>query len=94
MLQSPIPSRYDKYFWDRKDYCSDGFVVRRILEYASFPDLICFPFSTLKKELARIELGRLRTGKRRRDFMFLVRPHVANSNSWEDVVHKLLTARG
>jgi hypothetical protein len=38
----------DKYFWDGKQNISGEYKLKRILEYASFPDLIAYPVEELK----------------------------------------------
>ena len=82
--------RYKKYFWDGKTGWSDDFILRRIIEYASFPDLIKYPFEEVKKYIDAIPLNKLWTGEKRKKFMQYIKPYVHQSNSWDEAIHKML----
>ena len=34
-----MPKKPDKYFWDGEDHISEEYRLKRILEYASFPEM-------------------------------------------------------
>ena len=80
----------NKYFWDGRQNLSDEFVVRRMLEYAAFPDLVKFPFETLKTCLRRIDLNRLRTSEKRKRFLKMILPYLETADSLEGAVLQLL----
>lgn len=82
--------QYDKYFWDGKTGWSDGFIFRRIIEYASFEDLIQYPFSEVKLNIDTFQLEKLRTGQKRKDFMMFLKQYIHSSNSWEEAIQKML----
>jgi len=44
-----------KYFWDHTRNASDIFKLKRLLEYASFPDLLKIPFEILKSNIHHIK---------------------------------------
>jgi hypothetical protein len=81
--------RHKKYFWDYTQNASDIFKLKRIIEYASFPDLISFPFDILKKYLPQIEIENLRTSEKRKAFIKLIRNKFENTENWEDSIRKI-----
>lgn len=83
-----MQERFKKYFWEGDTGWSDSFKLRRIIEVASFPDLINYPFEGVKKHLPGIDLDKLWTGPKRKEFMKRVAVHVPNSNSWEEAIDK------
>lgn len=87
-----MPKKLDKYFWDGKDHISEEYRLKRILEYASFPDLITYPVEDLKKVLPAIDIDGLRTSRKRKAFIKLIMPFVPDAQSWEDMIHKLIKA--
>jgi hypothetical protein len=54
-----MQKQYAKYFWDEKTGWSDAFILRRIIEYANFEDLIQYPFEQVKKHIDKIPLNKL-----------------------------------
>jgi len=80
----------DKYFWDGKRNISEEFKLKRILEYASFPDLIAYPFEELKKYLSSINIDGLRTSRKRKTFIKLIMPFVSQSESWDDIISRII----
>ena len=56
-----MPAVQNKYFWDGSENLSTRFKVRRMIEYASFPDMINFPFEEFKEGIEKIDLEKLRT---------------------------------
>jgi hypothetical protein len=81
-----MQKRFHKYFWDGLDNWSPEFELRRILEYASFPDLIKYPFEEVKKNLPKLQLDRLRTGELRKEFIIKLAPYIKNASSWEEAI--------
>ena len=88
-----MQKRFRKYFWDGDQNLSDQFKLKRILEYASFPDLIAYPFEDIKKYLPDLDIDRLRTSEKRIGFLEVVRPFLANSNNWDAVFDNLIAWR-
>lgn len=80
----------NKYFWDGAQNLTDEFVVRRMLEYAAFPDLVKLSFETLKTCLRRIDPDQLRTSEKRKRFLKLIRPYLEPADSLEDAVLQLI----
>jgi len=88
-----MQKRFHKYFWDGDQNLSDEFKLKRILEYASFPDLIAYPFDDMKKYLPNLNIDRLRTSEKRIGFLKVIRPFLANSNNWDEVFDNLIEWR-
>ena len=82
----------DKYFWDGDGSISEAYKLKRILEYASPPDLITYPVEDLKKYLPAIHVDGLRTGPQRKEFIALIMPFLSDAQSWEDMIHRLIKA--
>ena len=61
-----------------------------MIEYASFPDLINFPFEVLRSCIDEIDLNRLRTSEKRGQFMIPAQRFIGRSESWEEVVEKMI----
>ena len=80
----------DKYFWDGKQNISGEYRLKRILEYASFPDLIAYPVRELKKYLYAINIDELRTSQKRKTFIKLIMPFVSQSQSWDDIINRMI----
>ena len=59
----------NKYFWDQTLNASTHFKTKRLLEYASFPDLLKVPFEQIRKEIPLMDLEKLRTGEKRIAFL-------------------------
>jgi hypothetical protein len=85
-----MQDRYNQYFWDGKTGWSNEFRFRRILEYASFPDLIHYPFDDVKKYIDKIRIQSLWTGKLRKEFITHLKPYIQTSDSWEEAIQKML----
>ena len=79
-----------KYFWDGDTNISEEYKLRRILEYASFPDLITYPVEEVKKILPAINIDNLRTSQKRKEFLKLILPFLPNSHSWDEIINKLI----
>jgi hypothetical protein len=80
----------NRYFWDGRQNLSDEFVIRRILEYAAFPELLKLPFDQLKTYLLHHDPDRLRTSEKRKQFLKVISPYLKASNSLEDAVFQLI----
>ena len=85
-----LTKRFDKYFWDGNENLSGEFKLKRILEYASFPDLIHFPVSEMKEYLPKLDIDKLRTGQKRKDFIKLIKPYVDKFQSWDEIFKEIL----
>jgi len=84
-----IDKRLEKYFWDGLDEISDSFFVRRMLEYASFPDLMKIPIDIFIKEIKHTDIHKLRTSYKRKRFLELLLPYIDQSNSWNELIYKM-----
>jgi len=65
-----------------------------MIEYASFPDLIKYPFDEVKKYINRLNPDRLWTGEERRKFIRLLLPYIEKSESWEEAVFAMVDKTG
>ncbi|MFQ5639144.1 MAG: hypothetical protein ACE5IR_14270 [bacterium] len=81
----------NKYFWDGELNVSEEYKLKRIIEYASFPDLIDYPVEDLKKYLPAINIDELRTSEKRKTFIKLILPFIAESQSWDDIVTRMIS---
>lgn len=91
--------RFNKYFWDGgAASCSEAFRLRRIIEYASFPDLIHYPYPLFSRYVKTLELDTLRTTTPRRDLVKLLAQKADKATSWEEafamiIVHPASTGK-
>lgn len=85
-----MPKNIGKYFWDGNLNISGDYKLKRILEYASFPDLIAYPVAELKKYLPAINIDRLRTSRKRKTFIKLIMPFVSQSQGWDDIINRMI----
>lgn len=76
----------NRYFWDQTIDSSIRFKIERLLEYASFPDLLKIPFELLKKEIGHIDLERLRTGEKRISFLKRLKDSVSSVDTWDEAI--------
>jgi hypothetical protein len=83
--------RFNKYFWDHTQDASDVFKLRRLFEYASFPDLIKIPFVFLKNNSHSIDIDKLRTSKDRIHFLKRIKSSLKDSQNWDEVIKKSFT---
>ena len=61
-----------KYFWDGSiDSFSPQFRLCRVIEYASFPDLLKYPFEEAKSVIDQIPIDRLRISENRKRINFM-----------------------
>jgi len=86
-----MQKKHLKYFWDGTNNISEEFEVRRIFEYASFPDLIQFPFNKIKQNIDKIYLEKLRTGEKRKKILILLKPFIHASNSWDEAISQFVS---
>jgi hypothetical protein len=80
----------DKYFWDGKNNLSEPFILKRILEYAHFPDLLKSSYGLLKDHIDEIDIDKLRTSPKRILFIKMILPHIKTSSGWEEAIDKAL----
>ncbi len=85
-----MPKNLHKYFWDGEQEISEAFRLRWILEYTSFPDLIAFPFASLKNNLSDLDIEWLRTSEKRKTFIRLIAPLLDRANSRGELFEQLL----
>jgi len=76
----------NKYFWDQTLNSSTNFKIKRLFEYASFPDLLKVPFEQVKKEICLIDLEKLRTGGKRIAFLKNIRDCVSFVDTWDEAL--------
>lgn len=81
-----------RYFWDGTANLSDRFKLRRLLEYASFPDMLTIPWDLFVREIGEIRIERLRTNEARRRFLAHLLPNVSGSRSWTEAIHRMIAA--
>ncbi|MCP4158019.1 MAG: hypothetical protein GY757_60485, partial [bacterium] len=55
----PNLNNLNRYFWDNTQGASDAFKLKRLFEYASFPDLLKIPFDYVKTHFQGVDLNRL-----------------------------------
>jgi hypothetical protein len=84
-----MQEKYKKYFWDGQGNFTGPARLQRIIEYASFPDFIAYPFDEFKVNIVKIDINRLRTSENRKKLIKLALPHFAFSKSWEEIISKL-----
>lgn len=82
-----------KYFWDHTRNASDIFKLKRLLEYASFPDLLKIPFEILKSNIHHIDVETLRTSETRRRFVKEVQNYFDSSSDWDETLYFLKNGR-
>ena len=75
----------DKYFWDGDRNISPQYRLRRYLEYASFPDLLDYPFDEFKRYLPEISIERLRTSEKRKKMLQALYPYLDKAHSWDSL---------
>ena len=86
-----MQEEYKKYFWDgSKESFSKEYQLNRIIEYASFPDLIKYPFNEMKKNINKVNINSLRTGSSRVKLIQILKPYILKSRSWEEAMKKYL----
>lgn len=85
-----MQKRFYKYFWDGFENCSPTYKLRRIIEYAGFPDLIQYPFEELRLNINSLPFEKLRTSEDRKEFITRLAPFVPSANSWEDAIWKMI----
>jgi len=82
-------SNFKKYFWDGNiDSFSPQFRLSRVIEYASFPDLLKYPFEEVKRVINFISVENLRIGENRKKFFFYVKPYLLTSDSWDEAISR------
>lgn len=81
----------NNYFWDGTENISTSFKVQRIIEYASFPDMINFSFAEFQEGFRQIDTKKLRTSDKRKRFIIMAQPYIADSHSWEEIIEKMIT---
>ncbi len=78
-----------KYFWDHTQDASDTFRLKRLFEYASFPDLLKIPFAFVKANINSLAPDTLRTSETRRRFVREIQVHIRDSSNWDETIFKI-----
>lgn len=73
----------DKYLWDGKENLSDDFLIRRMIEYASFPELIKIPARLVYRFLTKNGFSRLRCDNTRKKYLELILPYIKETDDWQ-----------
>lgn len=88
-----MQSNLKRYFWDSPiESFSEEYRLGRIIEYASFPDLIKYPFEELRKNINKIDINSLRTSEQRKQFVQVLKPYILSSKSWNEALKKYIDA--
>lgn len=88
-MQNQFNPKLDQYFWDHTQTASDTFKLRRLLEYASFPDLLKIPFDFVRQNILSIHPATLRTSATRILFTEKIKEYIPQSLSWDDLIYKI-----
>ncbi len=80
----------NKYFWDGTTNISHEFILQRILEYASFADILKLSFEDVKKYLPKLNLSSFRTSKKRIEFIKLLLQHLNSANDWKTAIFLMI----
>lgn len=78
-----------KYFWDHTQNASDFFKLKRLFEYAAFPDLLKIPFEFVKTNIQHIDAESLRTSQTRRRFVREIQRYISSSSDWDETLLKI-----
>lgn len=78
-----------RYFWDHTQNASDIFKLKRLFEYASFPDLLKIPFEFVKANISQLDPETLRTSQPRRRFVREIRSYIQGSSTWDEVIFRI-----
>jgi len=73
----------DKYLWDGKENMSDSFLIRRMIEYASFSDLIKMPTDAVCDFMSKFNTDRLRCDEKRKIFLVKILPFLQETGDWQ-----------
>jgi hypothetical protein len=80
----------DKYLWDGKENLSDDFLIRRMIEYASFPELIKIPARQVYDFLSRNGFDRLRCDDVRKKYLQYIMPFIKNTDDWHEATLQMI----
>ena len=80
----------DKYLWDGKENLSDDFLIRRMIEYASFPELIKIPARQVYDFLSKNGFDRLRCDGTRKKYLQFIMPYIRNTDSWKEATLEMI----
>ena len=82
--------RFHKYFWDGMENWGSDYELCRIIEYASFPDLIHYPYNEVQANIDKLPLSKLRTSEERKEFITRLAPLFLSPIPWEDAIWKMI----
>ena len=86
MIQKIDHPNLKKYFWDHAMNASDSFKLKRLLEYAAFPDLLKIPFDFMKNNIHTIDASKLRTSKTRVRFVREIQKEIHHCRNWKETI--------
>lgn len=81
--------KLNKYFWNFTQGASDPFKLKRLLEYASFPDLLKIPFDFFKSNYYKVNLEKLRTSKNRICILQRMKNVIDECQNWDELLFKV-----
>ncbi len=88
-MQKQFNPKLNKYFWDHTLLASDGFKLKRLLEYASFPDLLKIPFDFVKENIESLDPTTLRTSTTRIRFTAKIKEFINDCHNWDELIFKI-----
>lgn len=80
----------DKYLWDGKENMSDNFLIRRMIEYASFSDLIMLPTLQVYNFISNFNISRLRCDEKRKIYLIRILPFLKDTDDWQQATLKMI----
>jgi len=80
----------DKYLWDGKENLSDDFLIRRMIEYASFPELIKLPAGIVYEFLSKNGFKRLRCDETRKKYLEYIMPYIKETDDWQTATLRMI----
>jgi len=80
----------DKYLWDGKENLSDDFLIRRMIEYASFLELIRLPTSDVYHFLKKYGTKRLRCDETRKIYLERLMPYLLDNKDWKEATLQMI----
>jgi hypothetical protein len=81
---------HSKYFWNGIENTSQTYRLRRIIEYAWFPDILRYPYSEFQEHIHEIDLSKLRTSEKRIRLFRALLPYFERCNSWDELFDRFI----
>lgn len=89
-MQNTLNVYFKPYFWDYTSDASSVFRLRRIIEYAWFPDILRYPYSEFQEHIHEIDLSKLRTSEKRIRLFQALLPYFEKCNSWDELFDRFI----